>query len=104
MSTVAYPHIEIRADGKPRIAGTGFKVRVLVEEYLATGCNAHELHESHPQLSMAQIYCALAYYHDHKEEIDREIEDLNQLVEQMRAEQGESLFAKKLRERGLELP
>jgi uncharacterized protein (DUF433 family) len=104
MSTVAYPHIEFLADGKPRIAGTGFKVRVLVEEYLATGHDAHELQSSHPHLTLAQIYSALAYYHDHKVEMDREIEELNRLVDQMRAEQGESLFARKLRERGWELP
>ena len=80
MSTVAYPHIEVRADGKPRIAGTGFKVRVLVEEYLARGVEAIELQRSHPQLTLAQIYSALAYYHDHREEIDREIADLNRLM------------------------
>lgn len=104
MSTVAYPHIEIREDGKPRIAGTGFKVRVLVEEYLTTGQDAHELQAGHPHLTLAQIYSALAYYHDHKDEMDREIEELNRLVEEMRAEQGESLFEKKLRDRGFEKP
>ena len=104
MSTVAYPHIEVRADGKPRITGTGFKVRVLVEEYLATDRNALELQNSHPQLSLAQIYSALAYYHDHREEIDREIEELNREAEQIRAELGEPLLVKKLREMGKELP
>ncbi len=101
---VAYPHIEVREDGKPRIAGTGFKVRVLVEEYLATDRNVIEIQVSHPQLSLAQIYSALAYYYDHKEEFDREIADLNRMMEEMRAEQGESLLAKKLRELGKELP
>jgi uncharacterized protein (DUF433 family) len=104
MSTVAYPHIEVRADGKPRIAGTGFKVRVLVEEYLATGHNALELQTSHPQLSLAQIYSVLAFYHDNKVEIDREIEELNREAEAIRAELGEPLLVKKLREMGRELP
>jgi uncharacterized protein (DUF433 family) len=104
MSTVAYPHIEIREDGKPRIAGTGFKVRVLVEEYLVRGVEAIELQRSHPHLSLAQIYSALAYYHDHKEEIDREIAELREFSEKFRQEQGEPRLVKKLREMGRELP
>lgn len=100
---VDYPHIEV-LHGKPRIRGTGFKVRVLVQEYLATGHNAHELQTGHPQLSLAQIYSALAYYHDHKDKFDREIDELNHLAEEMRAEQGESILVKKLRELGKELP
>jgi uncharacterized protein (DUF433 family) len=103
MSTVAYPHIELR-DGKPRIAGTGFKVRMLVEEYLVRGVEAIELQRSHPQLTLAQIYSALAYYHDHKEEIDREIAELREFSEQFRGELGESLFAQKLRDMGRDLP
>ena len=104
MSTVAYPHIEFLADGKPRIAGTGFKVRVLVEEYLARGVEAIELQQSHPHLTLAQIYSALAYYHDHKEEIDREIAELREFSENFRQELGEPLLVKKLREMGRELP
>ena len=104
MSTIAYPHIEVREDGRPRIAGTGFKVRVLVEEYLATGRNALELQTSHPQLSLAQIYSALAFYHDHQAEMDQEIDALNREAEVIRAELGEPLLVKKLREMGRELP
>jgi uncharacterized protein (DUF433 family) len=104
MSTVAYPHIEFLADGKPRIAGTGFKVRVLVEEYLARGVEAVELQRSHPHLSLAQIYSALAYYHDHKEAIDLEIAELREFSEKYRAELGEPLLVKKLRKMGRELP
>jgi uncharacterized protein (DUF433 family) len=104
MSTVTYPHIEIRDDGKPRIAGTGFKVRGLVEEYLATGRDAIELQASHPELSLAQIYSALAYYHDHKQELDREIEELKHETERILAEIGEPRLPNKLKELGKELP
>jgi uncharacterized protein (DUF433 family) len=104
MSTVTYPHIDLHPDGVPFIARTGFKVRVLAEEHLATGADAAELQRNHPELMLAEIHSALAYYYDHKDEVDREIEELNQLTEEMRAEQGESLFAKRLRELGKELP
>jgi uncharacterized protein (DUF433 family) len=104
MSTVAHPHIEIAADGHARIRGTGFKVRMLAEEHLVTGADAKELQKGHPHLTLAQIYSALAYYYDHKEAFDHEIEELREFAEQMRAQQGESLLAKKLREMGKELP
>jgi uncharacterized protein (DUF433 family) len=103
MSTVAHPQIEFTSDGHARIRGTGFKVRLLVEEYLA-GATPAELHEAHPQLGLSQIHAALAYYYDHKDEIDNEIADLNRLASELRAQQGESLLAKKLRELGKELP
>jgi uncharacterized protein (DUF433 family) len=104
MSTVAYPHIEISGDGHARIRGTGFKVRMLAEEHLITGADAMDLQRGHPQLTLSQVYSALAYYYDHKDEFDREIEELRDFAEQIRAEQGESLLAKKLRELGKELP
>jgi uncharacterized protein (DUF433 family) len=103
MSTVSNPHVEITA-GHARIRGTGFKVRMLAEEHLITGADAMELQRGHPQLTLSQVYGALAYYYDNKETFDREIEELRELAEQVRAEQGESLFAKKLRELGKELP
>jgi len=104
MSTVAYPHIEITDDGHARIRGTGFKVRMLAEEHLITGADAMELQRGHPHLTLSQVYSALAYYYDHKEEFDREIEELREFADRMRAQQGKSLLAKKLRELGKELP
>jgi uncharacterized protein (DUF433 family) len=103
MSTVAYPHIETTADGHARIRGTGFKVRILAEEYL-TGASVEQLREWHPHLTLAQIHSGLAYYYDHKEKFDSEIEELKQFAEEYRLKQGESLLAKKLREMGKELP
>ena len=103
MSTVAHPNIEISSDGHARIRGTGFKVRILAEEHL-TGASPEELQQWHPQLSLSQIYSAFAYYYDHKQEIDEEIAELNRFAEEFRAQQGESLLAKKLREIGKGLP
>ena len=90
MSTVAYPHIELRPNGKLYIQGTGFKVRVLVEEYLA-GMRPEEMEREHPPLTLSQIYSALAYYFDHKEEMDREIEELAHFADELRAQQGDRL-------------
>lgn len=58
MSTVTYPYIEVAEDGRAYIAGEGFrfKVRMLVEEQLATGAGVEELQQGHPQLSLSQIH------------------------------------------------
>jgi uncharacterized protein (DUF433 family) len=104
MSKVAHPHIEITSDGHARIRGTGYKVRMLAEEHLASGADAMELHRGHPQLSLGQIYSALAYYYDHKDAFDREIEQLRDVAERMQREQGESALVSKLRALGRELP
>lgn len=76
MSTVAHPYIEISTDGHARIRGTGFKVRVLAEEYLS-GVSPEELLEWHPHLTISQIHGALAYYYDHKQAFDEEIANLD---------------------------
>jgi uncharacterized protein (DUF433 family) len=104
MSTVSNPYVETTADGHARIRGTGFKVRMLAEEHLITGADAMELQRGHPQLTLSQVYGGLAYYYDHKEEFDREIDELRELAERMQAEQGESLLARKLRAIGKDLP
>jgi uncharacterized protein (DUF433 family) len=102
--SIAYPHIEIRENGKAYIAGTGFKVRMLVEEQATRGVDATELQRSHPHLSLGQIHAALTYYYDHKDEIDSEIAELEAVEREFLAKQGESLGAKKLRELGRKSP
>jgi uncharacterized protein (DUF433 family) len=68
-----YEHIVLDAAGVPRIAGTTMKVIELIQEQLAYGWSAEELHFQHPYLSLGQIHSALAYYWDHKEELDQDI-------------------------------
>lgn len=106
MSTVAYPHIEVSDAGKAFIVGEGFrfKVRMLVEERMATGADIEEIQRGHPQLTLSQIHSALAYYYDHKDEIDREIEQGRNFVEELRAKQGESSLIAKAKAAGWELP
>lgn len=77
MSVVAtrYEHIVLDERGVPIIAGTTMKVTQLVLEHMAYGWSPEELHFQHPYLTMGQIHSALAYYWDHKEEMDRVIEE-----------------------------
>ena len=60
--------------GAPRIAGTRIRVSqvVLMTEQ---GMSADEIIRSLPHLTLGQVYGALSYYHDHRQQIDDEIRD-----------------------------
>lgn len=100
MSAVAYPHIEISADGVAMIAGTRTKVVEVVLDRLAHHWDADEIQRQHPYLSLAQIYAALVYYHDHQDGIDREIEERLERAERFAASQPPSVVRAKLQARG----
>jgi uncharacterized protein (DUF433 family) len=104
MSTVSYPHIEQRQNGKLYVAGTPFKVRQIALDHAAYGWDATQIQREHPQLTLGQIHAALGYYYDHKQELDREIEDGLALAEELRAQQGDSSLVAKARAAGKELP
>jgi len=100
MATVPYPHIEFAENEVPYIAGTRTKVLEVVLDHLAHGWDAQEVHRQHPHLSLAQVYCALAYYYDHQGELDRQIEAGLESVERIRGELGPSTIRAKLRALG----
>ena len=56
--------------GEPIIKGTRISVR-LIAEYENAGKNADEIVAMYPHITHAQVYDALSYYYDNKEEIDR---------------------------------
>ncbi|MEX2186418.1 MAG: DUF433 domain-containing protein [Pirellulales bacterium] len=58
--------------GKARVAG--HRIRVLdVVLWTEEGRSPEEIVGDFPQLSLADVFAALAYYHDHREQIDAEI-------------------------------
>jgi hypothetical protein len=48
------------------------------------GWSPAEIVMQFPHLKLADVYAALAYYHDHREEIDREMREAEELVERMK--------------------
>jgi len=84
MSTVNYPHIDA-SGSTPRIAGTGFKVALLVSDHVAYRWDAEQLHRQYPQLTRGQIHGALVYYYDHQAELDREIDARSRSADELRA-------------------
>jgi uncharacterized protein (DUF433 family) len=96
-----YDHIMLNEAGIPMIAGTDVKVLELVLERTAYGWSPEELHYQHPFLSLGQIYSALAYYYDHQQEIDEDIEQRLQRVDQIQRQKGPSPLAARLKAKGL---
>ena len=98
--TRVYEHIVV-VDGIPRIAGTRYKVIHLAKEKIAYGWSPEEMQYQHPDLTLGQIYSALAYYADHQDELDRQIEESLLEYQRLRAAAHDSPLRKKLRAKGL---
>jgi uncharacterized protein (DUF433 family) len=99
-AATSYEHIVLDDQGVPVIAGANTKVAELVLEVMAHGSSPEELHYQFPHLSLGQIHSALAYYWDHREAIDADIERRHGRVEALRREIGPSPLAAKLARRG----
>lgn len=83
------------------IEGTTTKIVEIVLETKACGWSPEEVHFQHPYLSLGQIYSALAYYHDHAEDFEREIKERMEKVGEIRRIIGKSKVRAKLEEKGL---
>ncbi len=90
MDAVCYAHIELNADGEAIIAGTRIKVRMIAIDRITHNWDAEEIQRHHPDLSLGQVHSALAYYYDHKEAMDGEIETRHERVAILRAGAAES--------------
>jgi uncharacterized protein (DUF433 family) len=77
-----YEHI-ILEDKTPLIAGTTMKVVELVTAQQAHGWSPEELAFQFQYLTLGQIHSALAYYWDHRAEMDREIARRLALVDEL---------------------
>lgn len=101
MTKVSNIHIEITqgiCGGKPRISGHRIRVEDIVIWHERMGLSADEIVSQYPTITLGDVYSALAYYHDHFQEIRQQIvEDENFAIE-MKAKTP-SLLAQKLKDR-----
>lgn len=95
-----YEHIVLDDRGIPSIEGANTKVVELVAEARAHGWSPEELAYQHPHLTLGQVHSALAYYWDHREEVEADLANRKALVEQIRREAGEHPLIAKLRAQG----
>jgi len=100
LNETRYEHIVLNEARVPMIAGTTMKVIELALDHLAYGWSPEELHFQHPHLSLGQIHSALAYYWDHRAELDEDIERRLQLVDQLQQTMPSTSLAERLKARG----
>jgi uncharacterized protein (DUF433 family) len=100
LNETRYEHIMLTETREPMIAGTTMKVIELVLDHLAYGWSPEELHFQHPDLTLGQIHSALAYYWDHKAELDGDIERRLQVVDQLQRTIPSTSLAERLKARG----
>ncbi len=93
--------VVLNEQGRPIIAGTRFKVLLLIQEHLAWGFTAEQLVRQHPELDLAQAYAALAYYYEHQDEVDRELQRQEAEYERLREANQDSPLRQRLRSQGL---
>jgi uncharacterized protein (DUF433 family) len=100
MSMVTFSHIMLDANNVAWIDDTNVKVIEVVRDKLAHDSTPEEMHLQYPHLSVAQIYAALAYYHDQRAEFDAQIAHDRDEVHALRVQAGESRGRVKLRTLG----
>ncbi len=108
-----YEHVVLDEKNVPMIAGTTMKVIELVLDRIAygwspeelrfqhPGWSPEELRFQHPYLTMGQIYSALAYYADHQEELDADIQRRLEFVDQLQRTMTPSPLIARLKAKGL---
>lgn len=80
-------HIEIKPEvcgGRPCIAGTRIRVQDIYVWHDLQGLSADEIVSRFPNLTLAEVYAALAYYWDNQGEIARQMREETDLVEELK--------------------
>ncbi len=70
--------------GRARIVETRIRVQDIVVWHERLGLSADEIVTQHPQLELSDVYAALAYYYDHRAEIDEQMKAGEALVEALK--------------------
>ena len=86
MAAVISTHFEIDEQGIAWITGANVKVIEVALDKVAYGWSPEEMHSQHPNLSLAQIHSALAYYYEHQERLDAEMSRQERELEALAAQ------------------
>lgn len=92
-------HIEMTpgvCGGKPRIAGHRIKVQDIVIWHEKLGMSPDEIVSNYPTIDLSDVYAALAYYHDHIEDIRQHIKEDEEYIQKLQAK-NPSLIQQKLK-------
>jgi uncharacterized protein (DUF433 family) len=99
---LAYPHIE-KAVGEPARLKRIPRIRVaqIVTDYLAHGWSVDEMCRQHSYLMPAEAHATMAYYYDHQEEIETEIQQELLEADRARTQAPPTALLLRLRAQGL---
>ena len=84
----SYPHIESNVEicaGQPHINGTRITVSTIAREVEYLRMSADEVVATHPHLTLAQVHAALAYFYDHRNEIESAMRAAQDIETELRA-------------------
>jgi uncharacterized protein (DUF433 family) len=84
--------------GKPHIQGHRIKVQHVAVWHERMGMTPGEIVATYPTLTLPAVYAALAYYHDHRAEIDADIEADERFVAEMKGQARPSKLQQRLAE------
>jgi len=85
-----------KCGGKPCVKGTRIRVWDIYVLHECQGKSADEVLLAYPQLSLSDVHAALAYYFDHKAEIDTQMKADDEFIERLKAATGPGPLAMKL--------
>ena len=85
--------------GKPCIAGTRVRVQDIYVWHELQGRSADEIVSEFPQVTMGDVYAALTYYWDHRDEIHAQMQESAEFVDRMKAKHPSPLAGKHAPER-----
>ena len=89
MTTLTFPAeqplIRVEDDGTVRIGRTRVILAVYLNAYRDWGWSAEQLAEQFPTVSLAESHAVLAYYLNHRPEVDAYLDDWNTEGEDLRA-------------------
>jgi uncharacterized protein (DUF433 family) len=90
-------HIAVDAGicgGKPHVVGHRIKVQHVAIWHERQGKTPDEIVAEHPQLTLADVHAALAFYFDHRQQIDADIRADEDFVAELKAASPPSLLAR----------
>lgn len=72
--------------GRPRVAGTRIRVQDIALWHEADGLAPEEILIHYQGITLSDVYAALAYYHDHRDEIRARMKKDEEFVEAFKKE------------------
>jgi len=97
MAKASTSHIErdpTICGGRPCVAGTRIRVQDIYVWHELQGQSPEEIVTNFPQLSLADVHASLAYYHDHRNEIESEVQTERMDAERMKRSHPSKLLQK----------